>query len=202
MYAVIGRFFSQRKHFFLLLAFCFLLFFLATYSFFSKIKQFHLYEEKIESTSNFSKLTKSKRQKRHLFLEKYLNANTDFIQNKIEPLVFLESECRGLHSLKMHPAFSNSKFLLERLDFLQNKNTLTFQQNILSAQSHLLEIQNKQIDPIEVNSKDLKHLLYLIEGSSNIKKPQMLIKKFSLKKLQTDTFDLNIEILQRNFTRK
>ena len=71
------------------------------------------------------------------------------------------------------------------------------------------EVDEKQRYPVQMDESDLKQILSLIEErqtSGRYKRPQILIKTFTLKKcetpLQTEVFEVEMALLKREFVKK
>ena len=138
------------------------------------------------------------------FAREFGSCDIRFLQNNIEPLFLLQDESNLLLKISMQTDY---KPYLKRLAFLtagENKIKLIKK---VSRKSLAYEESEWKFDyPVETSLKDVNQILSLIEGVKlgqflpNLLRPQLIIKKLSLKtKRHGDkVFLLDIDILQRN----
>lgn len=135
------------------------------------VKQWEALDEK---RGYFEKKTNSllrAKQQREQFAEDQGLSDPNFIQNYVEPLQLLKEEVEVISKLK---SFTYEP-IQKRLSFL--------------AENKIKFIDGKLVRPVEVNSKDIKQILSLIEGANPLK-PPIIIKKFSF---SNNMLDMEIE---------
>ena len=151
-----------------------------------------------------------RKMRKERFLERYSPSDPYFLDMQVESPVFLEEEKNQLTKWLAHPALTEKRSLLERLEFLDSEeNTLCFTEEEIQFSNAWKETLEKQKRSIQIDNNDLKKLLTLIEdipisGSlSKSQRPQLIITDFTLQKIQTplqnEVFELNIELLKREF---
>jgi hypothetical protein len=202
-------FFSQIRPFFLLLLVLFPPLLSALFLFFQHTQLQEL-EERFAAASRKGRVALSRKTQKERFLQRYASSNPYFIDQQIETLSFLQNERRHLESLLNHPALIRKEAIQQRLSFiLSDENKLAFTEENIRTSSQMAEVDEKQRHPIQVDEEDLQRLLALIEDLRigdhlpSKQSPQLLIRDFKLKKqqtaLQTDVFELEMELLKREF---
>jgi len=202
-----GRFFFQklRTPFFLLLLATGPL--LSSFFLFSEKQTTEVFQDQFSSIAQKAKTAFAKKTRKEKFLETHKNSDPYFLDKEIESLAFLETEKARLKSWLTHPAIANKEALKKRLSFLEGRqNRLSFVDDEIQLGKSCKETLEKQRERVEVDVEDLKHLLALIEeiqGEANLKRPQLLICDFSLKKkateLQNEIYELKMDLLKREF---
>lgn len=206
----LGRiFFMQMRplFFFVLCAIPLIIAALFLYSQHAKLEEL---ETRFAAAARKEKLALERKARKETFLERYSHADPYFLDQKIESFLLLESERARLDSLMHHSAFPESPSIQERLEFL-NKNRFRFTEENIVASTDIKEVDEKQRHPVQMDETDLKKILSLIEDlpidsalPSN-DSPQILIKEFRLKKkqtsLQTEIFEVEMDLLKREFTK-
>lgn len=163
--------------------------------------------DRFQSSRRKEKLAIERKNRKEKFLARYSNPNPYFLDQKIESFLFLESERKRLLSLQNHPAYPQSMHIEERLSFL-NENKLAFVEDKILSTSNLKETEERARFRVQMDEKDLKEVLFLIEdisSSSQTRRPQLLIKEFRMKKietpLKTEVFEVKMDLIKREFIR-
>ncbi len=144
------------------------------------------------------------------FLSQFGNADPYFLDRSIESMVFLAREKEQLEFLLNHPALPQKEAVQARLSFLSgSENRLSFREENVRTSSHIKETEEKQRHPVQLDASDLEMLLSRIEHRSIgnheplDKTPQLLVRDLKLKRittpLQTEVFELELELLNREF---
>ncbi len=164
-------------------------------------------EERFDSAVRKQRLFAQKEARKKRFLERYSNPDPYFLDREIESFPLLQNEKNRLLSLLDHPAFANSPLIKNRLKQIE-KNSLAFTEKNILTSSSMKETEETLRYPIQMDEHDLKTLLALIEDVSDktTPRPQILIKDFFLKKiqtpLQTEVFEVEMNLLKREFNEK
>jgi len=204
-----GQFFflKMRPLFF----FALVLFPLLTAAFFlsQKFSELQALEERFSNAARKEKLALERKARKERFLNRYSTSNSYFLDQQIESFPLLLNERLKLEALLHHPAFPESQAIKDRLSFLK-ENRLAFVEEKMEVSSQIKEVEEKQRHPVQMDENDLKHVLSLIEDipietySPASGSPQILIKEFRLKKqetsLQTEVFEVEMDLLKREFT--
>ena len=151
-----------------------------------------------------------KKNRKEQFLARYSPSDPYFLDTHIESLNFLEDEKKDLKLWLAHQAIADKRDLQERLNFLNSEeNALAFIEDQLDFSNAYKETVEKQRYPVQIDHRDLKRLLTLIEdiplsgALSKAQRPQLLITDFVLKKLQTplqnEVFEVEMQLLKREF---
>lgn len=146
------------------------------------------------------------------FLERHGASDPYFLDRNIESLGFLHKEQEQLSFLLTHPALAHKQTVEARLEFLSGSdNRLSFKEENVRTSSQIKETEEKQRHPIQLDQHDLAILLSRIEDcpiGAHLplqSSPQLIIRDFKLKKiktpLQTESFELELELLNREFLR-
>ena len=168
-------------------------------------------EERFSIACKKGKTAIERKQKKEEFIQKYSGANPYFLDEKIESMVFLQSEIRELENLIHHPAISDKRAFFSRLDFLKNgANSLSFIEESIRSNSHIKETEEKQRHIVEMNGEDVKILLSKLENlpiegfESTSNRPQIVITDFRLEKrkssVKTENYEIDMQFLKREFT--
>lgn len=162
-------------------------------------------EERFQNSRRKEKLALERKMRKEKFLDRYSNPDPYFLDQEIESFSFLEKEKRRLLSLQNHPAYPQSIHIEERLKFL-NENKLVFVEDKISNTSNINETEERARFAVQMDENDLKDLLFLIEdlaSNSHSHRPQLLIKDFRLKKIETplatEVFEVKMDLIKREF---
>lgn len=164
-------------------------------------------EDRFRSAQKKEKLAFQRKEMKEKFLARYSNPDPYFLDRQIESFHPLTREETKLLSLQNHPAYPESSSLEERLVFIR-ENKLAFIEDKISLEKEMKETEERQRAPIQVDESDLKKLLCLIEdlpdGEATFeRRPQILIKEFRMKKvetpLETETFEVKMDLIKREF---
>ncbi|MBX7066998.1 MAG: hypothetical protein K1X28_07190 [Parachlamydiales bacterium] len=166
--------------------------------------------------ARFANAAKKERQalerkgRKERFIRRYSDANPYFIDQTIESFPLLLAEKQRLESLLHHPALPESAAFQERIRFI-NENKLAFQEEKIETSKEMKEVQERIRHPVQMDESDLKQILSLIEdlpieeNLPNEHAPQILIKDFRLKKLETplhtEVFEVEMDLIKREFTK-
>lgn len=163
-------------------------------------------ENRIYALQQKSELSQLKKQEGEFFLKKLKIADHYYLDKHLENLTFLEADIRRIQAyIQSNPEDERAK---KRMQFLkEGANQLRFsEQNIKNLQG-VLEVEEIQQYPVEMNEEDLKKVLSRIEEvaitnySPGEKAPQMIIKNFELtrKKIQEqeEVYLINLQLIKR-----
>lgn len=149
-----------------------------------------------------------KRLEKERFLSRYSNSEPYFVDQHLESLPLMQANLKEHLAMKNHPACRNREGLEKRIAFLESaENRLTFAEENIRSSKRIKETQERLIHPVEINRDDLEHLLSLIEDVSigpyqpDPRSPQLLIEDFTLTKKDPATYELNLSLMKREFTR-
>ena len=167
-------------------------------------------EERFSAAARKQKMAVERIERKDRFIRRYSHADPYFLDRQIESFPLLQSEKVRIESLLHHPAFPESQSLKDRLFFL-SENRLSFTEENIHVSSQIKETEEKQRHPVQMDESDLKKILSLVEDvpiesilPSN-DSPQILIKDFRIKKqetaLQTEVFEVEMDLLKREFTK-
>jgi hypothetical protein len=180
----------------------------ATFFFFSEYQSREELTDRFERAKRNEKMANARSLRKERFLQLHANADPYFLDREIEALPLLEKERAHLESLSRHPAFPNHQLLKKRLELI-NENKLSFVEGAIRNMGKVKETEEKQRYPVQVDEDDLQKMLSIIEsvpvGTHQVpnKSPQFVIKTFRLKKqkteLQTDVFEVEMDLLKRDF---
>lgn len=164
----------------------------------------------------FSQAAKKERQamdrkgRKERFIERYSQSNPYFLDQTIESYPLLRAEKQRLEALVMHPAFPDSSAIQERLQFI-NENRLAFQEEKIETSKEMKEVHERIRHPVQMDEADLKQILSFLEdvpietALPKERAPQILIKDFRLKKLETplhtEVFEVEMDLIKREFTK-
>jgi hypothetical protein len=198
---------SMRPIFFFALVFLPLL--TATLLLFLEHTELQNLQSRFSNAARKEKIAFARKSRKERFLQRYCHADPYFIDHTIESFPLLQLEKGRLESMLYHPAFPESRLFKDRLAFI-DANRLSFVEENIQASAHIKEVDEKQRHPVQMDEHDLKKILSLIEdvpidtALASKNSPQILIKDFRLKKLQTplqrDVFEVQMDLLKREFT--
>jgi len=172
---------------------------------FSEKQSLEIFQEQFSTILLKVKTAFAKKMRKEKFLEKHAQSNPYFLESELESLNLLEREKLTLKRWATHPAIANKEALKNRLSFLESsQNRLGFVGDEIQFAKTFKETLETQKEPVEVDGEDLMRLLSLIEGvSTDVKRPQLIITDFALKKkkteLQNEVFELKMDLLKREF---
>jgi len=132
-----------------------------------------------------------------------------YLEKVLEPMVFLEGEIEALKAIAAHPAFENWESIDKRLQFLNSPaNHLQFSEKNRQKRGAIEEVEVELLHPIQGDLNDLHRLLVAIEGvtippyNSPQKRPQLIIKRFDLKKGKAfsskEIYHINLSLIKRD----
>lgn len=167
-------------------------------------------EEKFRRAALKGKSALERKLRKESFLQTYSNSDPYFLDRQIEPFVFLEKEKERLEFLLCHPALPQKEAIQSRLAFLKSAdNRLSFREENIRTTSQIKETEEKQRHPVQLDKKDLEKLLSRIENCPigsflpAEQSPQLLVRDLKLRQiktpLQTEVFELELELLNREF---
>jgi hypothetical protein len=133
----------------------------------------------------------------------YRDAEQFYLENQLEPLVFLKKEKEALEHLLLSPTFTGNEAAEKRHAFLtSNSNRFEWIQGSLQASEGIEQADVLLAHSVEIDANDLKEILMRIEGSRKAK-PQLIITDFKLNKKElsngNEVFELNMKLLKREF---
>ena len=166
-------------------------------------------EERFTQAIGKGKIATDRKAKKDRFLLRYSQAEPYFLDHQIESLTFLQKEKDRLSSLLSHPALPDKAALKERLAYIEGEqNRLVFTEENIRTSAQVIETDEKQRFPIQIDEDDLQKLLSLIEDMpvgnhfSARQGPQLIVRDLKLKKispLQTEVFEAEFDLLKREF---
>ncbi|MES2274350.1 MAG: hypothetical protein V4487_09195 [Chlamydiota bacterium] len=170
-------------------------------------------EARFRETTLKGKIALEKKGRKEQFLKRFSHPDPYFIDQQLESLAFLEKEKEQLISLIQHPGWIHNESIQERLNFLnRGENRLQFAEENIRTSSQLKETDEKQTAPVQMDEEDLQKILALLDdipiGSflPLQESPQLLIREFRLKiqktPLQTEVFEVEMDLLKREFAKK
>lgn len=175
-----------------------------------QISQEEELETRFQRAALKGKSALDRKMRKETFLNHYTGSDPYFLDRHIEPLVFLAKEKEQLEFLLKHPALPQKEALQSRHAFLSGtENRLSFREEQVRTAGSVKETEEKQRHPIQLDQEDLENLLSRLEHCSIgpfaplDKSPQLLIRELKLKQLrtplQTEIFELELELLNREF---
>jgi hypothetical protein len=170
-------------------------------------------EDRFQTTSLKESVALQRKARKEAFLNRYSQFNPYFLNQKIEALQFLKEEKEYLELLTQKGLIPRNDQIQERLHFLSSpENRLSFIEENIRTSPKIKETDEKQKHPVQMNEEDLAELLSLLEDIQigpylpSLQSPQFLIRNFHLKKtissLQTPVFEVELELLKREFNKK
>ena len=148
-----------------------------------------------------------KRVQKEAFLHRYMQSEPYYIDQYLESLPLLQKDLKELQSIHNHPACANRDLIQRRIDFIQGtENRLAFAEENIRTSKKIKETDERLLHLVEIDSDDLEHLLSLIEDTAigsytpHIRSPQLLIQDFSLTKKDRGVYELNLNLLKREFS--
>lgn len=165
-------------------------------------------EERFANAAKKERLATERKEKKERFVQRYSQANPYFLDQMIEAFALLQSEKERLQSIALHPAFPESRGIQERLRFI-NENKFVFQEEKIETSKEMKEVHEHLRHPVQMDEADLKQILSMLEDvpiEENLPKehaPQILIKDFYLKKIETplhtEVFEVDMDLIKREF---
>ncbi len=158
---------------------------------------------KIESV-HASALQKKQKQALNLIVrQQYADSDPLFLERSLSHFKLLKKEKESLDTLLKNPAFIGSDEIEQRYHFLSSeKNRFRFSPSLPILQEGIQETEEPLSHPVEVDGKDLKEILYLIETKHPLQ-PQLLITDLQIQRkknlFENEVFDLDFKILKREF---
>ncbi len=135
------------------------------------------------------------------FIREFGLSSPLYLQKTIEVTSLLKEDRELLSKLEK---FSDYEPIQKRKEFLESSNNQIHFISLLSRTSkNYAEAEWKLEHPIELSSNDLIQIISKIEGGiKDPLRPQLIIKKITLKKKSDNFFDLDLDILQRSLCEK
>lgn len=125
--------------------------------------------------------------------ERYSQCQADFLQERLGGLSLLAIQKQRLEN------FPRSPQILERLEFLTDRNHISIEEVLLGSFQTSRESLLRSVNPVEVDSGDLCQFLDLCEGNSP-GKPQVFLSSFELNRRSfgnNETFVMNFQMIKR-----
>ena len=183
---------------------------IASFFLYQEVLQYQELQERFLKASRKEQLAMERMGRKERFLHRYSQATPYFLDQTIESLPLLQKEKEQLKSLLNHPAFPESVAIKERLSFIE-ENRLAFKEEKIETSKQMKEVQEKQRHPVQMDENDLKQILALLEDVQideclpKIHSPQILIKEFHLKKIETplqqEVFEVEMDLIKREFSK-
>lgn len=202
-----GRYFFTRKRLWILIFLCFAPFFLTVFFLTPRLLSLRGTQKLFEETSLRGRMAFEKRKEKENFLNRFANSKPYFIDERLESIPLLKKNLEDLQMMKNHPACKNRSAIDQRIAFLQgSENRLSFAEENIRSSKRVKETEERLIRPVEVNAEDIAQLLSLIENVSvdsfhpDIRSPQLLIQDLILTQKDRGTYQLQLNLLKREFT--
>ncbi len=177
---------------------------------FSEYTQLEELQGRFAKAARKEQAASERKARKERFLSRYSHANPYFLDQQIESFPLLQAKRQRLKSLLHHPAFPQPQAIQQRLEFLE-QNRLAFSEENIRTSPQMKEVDEKQRHSAQMDDNDLKKILSLIEDVPigpyvpSEDSPQLIIKDFRLKKqktpLQTEVFEVEMDLLKREFTK-
>lgn len=172
-----------------------------------KLKKIESLEEEIENIYKEAKNSYFLRKVKNNFFKKYLRFDPYFIDKNIENISFMKTDINIIKRLLNHPAFIISQKLKNRLSFLEEgQNKLFFEEKKINYCLNFKESIVQQKKEVEVEKRDIKKLLSIIEDVSIGEynpvdlSPFFQIQRITLTKKSKNSFILNnLSLIKREF---
>lgn len=203
----VGRFFFEKNRtwlFFCLLSFPF---FLMIANLMPRFMLLRETEQTFDAAALQGRIALEKRVEKEKFLTRYSHCEPYFIDHSLESYLFLQTHLKDLKAMQNHPACQNREAVLRRIAFLEGpENRLSFAEENIRSSKRIKETEERLLHPVEIETEDLDRLLSWIEDVPvgrylpSPHSPQFLIQDFSLSRKEDAVYELNISLLQREFT--
>ena len=205
----LGRlFFSKIRPFFFFILVSLPLLLTGIYTLGKRLEMSNL-EDLFESTLVKASKSLNKRSSKEHFFARYSNPLPYFLDQNIESLVLLQNEIDLLSTYRKHPAISEKELIEARISYLTSKNRISFMEESIRSTNLCKESEEKMKKSVEMDEKDLKKILSLIENvpigpfEPHPKSPQLIITDLILKKKKVpfdqEIFEVKIDLLKREF---
>lgn len=143
------------------------------------------------------------------FVREFGLSSFTFLEKNIETIQLLREDVEFLSRIGRESSYEP---IQKRIDFLLGReNQMHFISGGSKKSNYYVETDWKLENPVEASTKDLVEIISLVEGVKmdeflpNLLRPQLIIKKISLKLKgdeQNRVFFLDLDILQRNLHAK
>ncbi|HSW73353.1 MAG TPA: hypothetical protein VLG44_08125 [Chlamydiales bacterium] len=190
----IGTFALKRSVFWSLFSLSMLIVPIAASFLFPLFKEQREFQEELEMARNKSCQTFLARRANLNFQKTYQNADPLFLK-KLESLPLLEKEKAALLELSKISFFKEDNSLKQRWKFLEDNHLSFSEENVLS-QNEIKETDQKITHPVELLLSDIHKLLSTLEEPNA---PQIIITDFNLKKIPNSNYELNMQLIQREY---
>ncbi len=169
-------------------------------------------EERFYHACKKGKTALKRKSEKERLMKRYANTNPYFLDEQIESLSFLQKEQKELETLSQHPALAEKRGVESRLNFLKSSsNRLAFTEEAIRTSASMKETEEKQKHPVQMDEKDVKKLLALMEDvtidsfPSPNHRPQIVITDFRMEEkqtpLKTNIFEVEMQFIKREFIR-
>jgi len=184
--------FKERRWIFVLLTPLAIIWAVGNY-FLSSIQELTFLEDRMKETHLQAIQYRKKKKQEEKILHSLSKATKPFSEKELEKTLFLEAEVK-----KLQVVSSQDEGSKKRLRFLsEGGNQLKFTSEKSRSTHQLKETELKQKYPVEMNEKDLKKILNLIEhNESEGFSCQLIIKKFELEKKAVPLEDETVYLVQ------
>lgn len=162
---------------------------------FPLFKEQREFQEELEMVRKRSCQTFLARRTNLGFQKAYQNADPLFLK-KLETLPLLEKEKAALFELSKISFFKEDNSLKQRWKFLE-ENHISFSEENVRTQNEVKETDLKLTHSVELSSSDIHKLLYSLAEAPA---PQIIITDFYLKKIPNSHYELNMQLIQREFS--
>jgi hypothetical protein len=132
-----------------------------------------------------------------------------YIDTHLETLSFLELEVKRLKAASLRGETTEDEE--RRLHHLERNNRLFFAEEAIRQATAILEVEERQQQPIEADLSDVRKLLCLIEGTPisplvpPTGRPQLLFKEFQLQRKPSsesgEVFEITMQLIKREHSR-
>lgn len=182
----------------------------AFYSFINTKKELSRIEQLLKSAEEQITIQQYRQAGNLATIAHYRDADHFYIDKELESIVLLEDEINALDQILKSKNSPGDEFIQKRYNHLtKGDNSISFTEGVVLSHKLFQETTETLARPVEVNAKDLKKLLSLIEGTlldsstDFSRRPQLLILDFKIEKKEptpnNQIYLLNLKLLKREF---
>lgn len=181
----------------------------AGFHFYTKTQEINLLQENLDGIKQTALMIEAKQALNKTVMAHYEGADRFYIDKNIESIPLLAKETEALKKISKQNNFIENEAVTNRLNYLQNRNSLVFAEGVVQSYPHFSETTETLVRPVEVDLVDLQNILAKIEGAQigpyepGPTPPQMIITDFKLEKKETtkenEVFNLNVKLIKREY---
>lgn len=198
--------FSQNRLLFYLIIMGFIPLIFVIQNHLNKKKELASTRSHLENVERLSLISKKKQAGNEIIRKIFTGADHYYIDHHLETLSFLQKEKNDLEKILSSNAFPGDEKIISRYYFLTGEgNRLVFRESGIETGEGIEETLETLAHSIEVDIKDLKKILHLVEGKDlSLHPPQMLITDFSIRRkvpVESEIFELDMKLVKREFSK-